>query len=119
MNKTYKIDAANKRLGRLATEIAVILRGKNQPSFLPYKLSENKVIVFNTAKIILTGKKFEDKKYIRHTGYLGGIKEVKFKELFKRDPSEPLRRAVYGMLPKNKLRDKMIKNLKLYAGEEK
>jgi len=119
MSKTYKIDAADKRLGRLATEIATILRGKNQPSFLPYKLSQNKVIVFNTAKIVLTGKKFEDKKYIRHTGYLGGIKEVKFKELFKRDPSEPLRRAVYGMLPKNKLRDKMIKNLKLYAGEEK
>jgi len=119
MSKTYKIDAADKRLGRLATEIATILRGKNQPSFLPYKLSQNKVIVFNTAKIVLTGKKFEDKKYIRHTGYLGGIKEVKFKELFKRDPSEPLRRAVYGMLPKNKLRDKMIKNLKLYAEDYK
>jgi large subunit ribosomal protein L13 len=117
MSKTYKIDAAGKILGRLATEIANILRGKNQASFLPYKLSENRVIVFNTAKIVVTGKKFEDKKYIRHTGYMGGLKEVKYKELFKKDPSEPLKRAVYGMLPKNKLRDKMIKNLKLYAGD--
>lgn len=111
----YKIDAANKRLGRLATEIVSILRGKNNPDFFPHKLSNNKVIVFNTSKIIVTGKKYEDKKYYRHSGYLGGIREKSFKELFEQDPSEPLRRAVYGMLPINKLRDKIIKNLKLYA----
>jgi len=112
----YKIDATNKKLGRLASQIAVFLRGKNQPDFLPYKLSDNKVIVFNTAKIIITGKKFENKKYYRYSGYPGGIKEISFEDLFKKDPNEPLRRAVYGMLPKNKLRDKIIKNLKLYAG---
>lgn len=119
MAKTYRIDATNKRLGRLASEIAFILGGKNQPDFLPYKLSNNKVIVFNTAKIIVSGKKFENKKYFRHSGYPGGIKVITFKDLFEKDPNEPLRRAVHGMLPKNKLRDKMIKNLKLYAQESK
>ena len=117
MSKTYKIDASNKKLGRLATEIASILQGKNQPEFLPYKLSNNKVIVFNTTKIVVTGKKFENKKYFHHSGYPGGIKEISFKDLFEKDPNEPLKKAVHGMLPKNKLRDKMIKNLKLYAKE--
>ena len=114
----YKIDATNKKLGRLAAEIATVLRGKNQPGFLPYKLSNNEVIVFNIAKIVVSGKKFEDKKYFRHSGYLGSLKTVAFKDLFKKDPNKVLRKAVYGMLPKNKLRDKMIKNLKLYVGEE-
>lgn len=118
-NKTYTIDASNKILGRLATEMVMILRGKDEPDFLPYKLSNNKVVVFNTGKIILTGKKFEKKEYIRHSGYLGGITSIKFKDLFKRDPNEVFKKAVYRMLPKNKLRDKMIKNLKLYAGEIK
>jgi len=118
MSKTYKIDATDKKLGRLASEIASILRGKNRADFLPYKLSDNKVIVFNTAKIVVTGKKFEDKIYYRHSGYPGGIKEINFKDLFEKDPNEPLRKAIYGMLPKNKLRDKMLKNLKLYAKEE-
>lgn len=113
----HKIDAANKRLGKLATEIVIILRGKNSPDFFPYKLSNNKVIVFNTSKMIVTGKKYENKKYYRHSGYLGGIREKSFKELFEQDPNEPLRIAVYGMLPKNKLRDKIIKNLKSYAGD--
>jgi large subunit ribosomal protein L13 len=118
MSRIYKIDATDRKLGRLATEIASILHGKNNPDFLPYKLSDNKVIVFNTAKIKVTGKKFEDKKYYHYSGYPGGIKETNFKTLFERDPNEPLRRAVFGMLPKNKLRDKMLKNLKLYAREE-
>jgi large subunit ribosomal protein L13 len=118
-NKTYTIDASNRILGRLATEMVMILRGKDEPDFLPYKLSNNKVVVFNTGKIILTGKKFEKKEYIRHSGYLGGITSIKFKDLFKRDPNEVFKKAVYRMLPKNKLRDKMIKNLKLYAGEIK
>jgi large subunit ribosomal protein L13 len=117
MAQTYKIDASGERLGRLAVRVASLLRGKDQPDFLAYKVSNNKVIVFNTTKIVISGKKFENKKYFRHSGYPGGIKEVSFKDLFERDPNEPLKRAVYGMLPKNKLRDKMIKNLKLYAGE--
>jgi large subunit ribosomal protein L13 len=113
----YKINAVNKKLGRLASEIAVLLRGKNQANFLPYKAGNNKVIVFNTSKIVVSGKKFENKKYYRHSGYPGGLKEKTFKEIFEKDPNEPLRRAVYGMLPQNKLRDKIIKNLKLYAGD--
>lgn len=115
--KTYKIDASGKILGRLASEVATILRGKNQPDFLPYKLSDNKVMVFNTSKIVVTGKKYEQKEYIRHSGYLGGIKSTKFKDLFEKSPNEVFKKAVYRMLPKNKLRDKMIKNLKLYAEE--
>ncbi len=117
MSKIYKIDAANKKLGRLASEIAFLLRGKNQPDFAPHKFPNNKVIVFNTKNIVISGKKYENKKYFRYSGYPGGIKFKTFKELFENDPNDPLRRAVYGMLPKNKLRDKMIKNLKLYEGE--
>ena len=116
-NKTYKIDATDRKLGRLATEIAVILRGKNSPDFLPHKLSDNKVIVFNTSKMVVTGKKFEEKKYYRYSGYPGGLRTDTFEDLFKKDPNEPLKKAIYGMLPTNKLRDKMLKNLKLYAGE--
>lgn len=117
MKKIYKIDATDKKLGRLASEIASILRGKNRADFLPYKVSDNKVIVFNVAKIVVTGKKLKDKIYYRHSGYPGGIKEINFEDLFEKDPNEPLRKAIYGMLPKNKLRDKMLKNLKLYAKE--
>ena len=119
INETYIIDASGKRLGRLATEVARILIGKNKPDFLPYKLSNSKVIVFNTAKIVLSGDKFTDKRYYRHSGYLGGIKFSTFNELFDRDPNYPFKKAVYRMLPKNKLRDKMIRNLKLYAENHK
>lgn len=117
MARTYKIDAAGNRLGRLASEIAVLLRGKNKADFLPYKFSNNQVIVFNTSKMIVSGKKYTDKNYYRHSGYLGGIRSKTFKELFESNPNEPLRIAVLGMLPKNKLRAKMIKNLKLYTDE--
>jgi len=118
-NEPYIIDAAGKTLGRLATKIATILQGKNKPDFLPYKLSSNKVIVFNVVKIIITGNKVEGKKYYRHSGYLGGIKFSTFREVFEKNPLKPFHKAVYRMLPKNKLRDKMIKNLKLYAGDYK
>jgi len=119
ISNIYKIDASDKILGRLASQIAVILRGKNSPEFAPYKLSSNKVIVFNTSKIVVTGKKYENKEYIRHSGYLGGIKITKFKDLFEKNPNEVFKKAVYRMLPKNKLRDKTIKNLKLYARDYK
>ncbi|MDP2947745.1 MAG: 50S ribosomal protein L13 [Nanoarchaeota archaeon] len=118
MAKEYKIDASGKKLGALATEIAVYLRGKNSADFVPYKMSGNKVIVFNTEKIIYSGNKMEDKIYRRHTGYPGGVREIALKDLIKKDPSEPLKKAVYDMLPKNTLRSKVIKNLELYAGEE-
>lgn len=117
MSKIYKIDATNKRLGRLASEIAVVLRGKNKADFLPYKFNNNQVVVFNTSKMIVSGKKYTDKLYQRHSGYLGGIKSRTYEQIFENNPSEPLRKAVFGMLPKNKLRSKMIKNLKLYADE--
>jgi large subunit ribosomal protein L13 len=117
MPKTYTIDAANKVLGRLATEVAVFLRGKNEVDFAANKVGGNKVIVFNTSKMIFTGNKMKDKKYYSHSGYPGGVRTMKLKDLVKKDPSEPLKRAVYDMLPKNKLRDKFIKQLKLYAEE--
>lgn len=119
MAKTYTIDASNKILGRLASEIAVILRGKNNTNFAANRVSENRVIVFNTSKMSFSGNKLENKKYQSYSGYPGGIRTIILKDLFKKDPSEPLKRAVYNMLPKNKLRAKIIKNLTLYAEEIK
>ena len=110
--ETRTIDAAGKVLGRLATEIAILLRGKNKPDFAPNKDTGDFVIVKNVDRIKLTGKKFEQKIYYRHTGYLGGLKEVPLKKLFEKNPAEILRKAVFGMLPKNKLRAKQIKRLK-------
>lgn len=117
-NKTYKIDASGKILGRLAVEIATLLRGKNKPDFAPHLDLRNNIIVTNTSKIKVTGKKTELKKYYRHSGYLGSIRETTYKDLFKKDSNKILRKAVYGMLPKNKLRAKMIKRLKLYKHAE-
>jgi len=111
--KTHTIDAANKVLGRLATEIAILLRGKNKIDFAPNKDIGDFVVVKNIKKIKVTGKKFEKKIYYHHTGYLGGLKETPFKKLFKKDPGEVLKKAVFGMLPKNKLRAKQIKRLKI------
>jgi len=98
-------------LGRLATEIAVALRGKDKPSFRPYLILGDKVVVKNASKMVITGKKLEQKVYQRHTGYLGHLKTVSMKELFLKNPSEILKKAVYGMLPKNKLRNTWMKNL--------
>ena len=119
MAKTYTINASGRILGRLATEVAVLLRGKNNPDFAANLVSGNKVIVFNTSKMTFSGNKLENKKYQHYSGYPGGISTILLKDLFKKDPSEPLKRAVYNMLPKNKLRAKFIKNLILYAGEIK
>jgi len=110
--KTHTIDAAGKVLGRLASEIAVLLRGKNNPHFVPYLDGGDFVAVKNVNRIKVTGKKAEQKKYYRHSGYLGGLKEITFKKIFEKDPSLVLKKAVFGMLPKNKLRAKMIKRLK-------
>lgn len=110
--ETQTIDATGKVLGRLATEIAIFLRGKHKPDFLPYKDAGDFVIVKNVDKLRITGKKIEQKKYFRHSKYLGGVKEIPLKTLFKEKPAEVLRRAVVGMLPKNRLRAQMIKRLK-------
>jgi len=108
-----KIDATNQSLGRLASKVASILRGKTSPKFQPYILSSGKVLVENARKIKLTGKKMEQKKYYHYSGYPGGLKEKKVKDIFQKNPSEVLRRAVWGMLPKNRLRKEMIKNLEI------
>lgn len=110
--KTYTIDATGKVLGRLAAEIAVLLRGKNKPGFLPYEDVGDSVTVKNIEKIVISGKKIEQKKYYRHSGYPGGFKEIPMKMVFEKKPVEVFRRAVFGMLPKNKLRAQQIKRLK-------
>jgi len=115
--KEYKLNAAGKILGRLASEVAVLLRGKNSAKFLPHITPQNEVTVFNIDKIKVTGKKMKQKIYRHHSGYPGGLKEESLKNLFERDSRKVLRRAVYGMLPRNRTRDKTIKNLKLYKGE--
>jgi large subunit ribosomal protein L13 len=109
---THTIDAKDKSLGRIATGIAVLLRGKQKPEFVPYKDIGDFVVVKNIEKVRITGKKMEQKKYYHHSGWMGGLKEISLKDLFKKNPSEVLKKAVYGMLPKNKLRSEQIKRLK-------
>jgi len=110
--ETRTIDATNKVLGRLAAEIAVLLRGKHKTDFAPHKDIGDVVIVENVAQLKFTGRKMEQKKYYRHSGYPGGLKEIPLKKLFEKNPSEVLKEAVFGMLPRNKLRAKIIKRLK-------
>jgi len=110
--ETFVVDAKGKVLGRLATEIVAILRGKNSPDFMPNKDSDNYVVVKNIEKIVVTGNKMEDKKYFHHTGYLGGDKHIPMKTIFEKNPGEILKKAVSGMLPKNRLRDKQLKRIK-------
>ncbi len=110
--KTHTIDATGKVLGRLATEVAVLLRGKDNPGFLLYKDAGDDVIIKNVEKIIISGKKMDQKKYYHHSGYPGGLKEVSMKKIFNKNPSEILKKAVMGMLPKNRLRPRQIKRLK-------
>jgi len=112
----YKIDASEKILGRLASEVAILLRGKNGPQFNPARLSGNRVIVFNTDRIHVTGKKLLQKLYRRHSGYHGGLKEVQLKDLMARDSRLVLRHAVWGMLPKNRSRKVVITHLILHKG---
>ncbi len=111
--KTYTIDATGKILGRLASEIAILLQGKHKPNYLPYKDTGDFVVVKNIRQIKLTGKKIEQKKYYRHSTYMGGLKETSLKKLLVQDPGEILRKAISGMLPKNKLRKIRIKRLKI------
>jgi large subunit ribosomal protein L13 len=115
--KTHTIDAADKVLGRLASEIAILLQGKHKPDFLPYKDMGDFVIVKNVEKIRLTGKKIDQKKYYRHSGYLGHLKEIPIKKVLAQKPEEILKRAVAGMLPKNRLRKIRLKRLKFRYGK--
>ncbi len=116
--KWYLIDASGKTLGRLSTQIAMILMGKNKPNYTPNIISGDMVVVINSAKIKVSGNKLTDKFYYRHSGYPGGIKETSLRELLQKDPNQVIRHAVAGMLPKNKLQAQMLKNLKVYASTE-
>lgn len=118
VRKWYVVDATDISLGRLASQVASVLRGKNKPEFTPYVDCGDHVIVINADKIVLTGKKAEQKYYRYHTGYVGGLKEVVYKDLLKNKPEFVIMQAVKGMLPKNTLGRKMIKKLKVYAGDK-
>ncbi len=113
-----EIDAAGLTLGRLASDVAVRLMGKDKPSYTAHVVCGDKVIVTNCAKVKVTGNKMTDKMYYSHSGYPGGLKEINLKDLMVKDPTAAVRHAVKGMLPKNKLQAKMLSNLKLYAGSE-
>ncbi len=116
--KWYVIDADGKVLGRLATEVAKLLKGKHKPTYSTHMDVGDHVIVINTDKMILTGNKLEDKIYRRHTGYIGNMKEESAKEVMAKDSTKALMLAVKGMLPKNSLGRKMLTKLRLYAGSE-
>ena len=111
--KTLEIDVSGKSLGRVATQIAIVLQGKDKADYTPYKDEGDLVVIKNIEKIVFTGDKAEQKKYFSHSGYLGNDKLTPLKKIFARDPGEILKRAVWNMLPKNKLRDKRIKRLKV------
>ena len=113
----FLIDANNRVLGRLATQVASILRGKNKTIFDPSQDFGDYVIVVNAEKIKVTGNKEEQKLYRHHTGYPGSLKEIPYKEMKKKKPEIIIEKAVKGMLPKNKLSNKMIKKLKVYCGD--
>jgi large subunit ribosomal protein L13 len=116
--KWYVVDAEGRTLGRLATEIAKILRGKNKPQYTPHVDVGDFVVVVNAEKVVVTGKKAEQKVYRRHSGYPGGMKETSYGRMMERRPAEILRRAVYGMMPKTRLARQQLRKLKIYAGPE-
>jgi len=114
----YVIDAKDKVLGRVASEVARRLRGKHKPEFTPHVDTGDYIVVVNAADIVVTGTKTQDKKYYRHTGYPGGIRATNFEKLQQRFPGRAIQKAVKGMLPKGPLGYAMIKKLKVYAGAE-
>lgn len=116
--KWYVVDAEGKPLGRLASEVASILRGKNKPEFTPHVDTGDHVIVINAEKVVLTGKKLEQKYYRHHSLYPGGMKEIQYKHLMETRPEKAIELAVKGMLPKNSLGRQMYRKLKVYKGSE-
>ena len=116
--KWYVVDAAGVPLGRLASRVASVLRGKNKPTFTPNVDTGDFVIVINTDKAVLTGKKLENKFYRYHTGYIGGLKEISYKKMMAEKSDLAVYEAVRGMLPKNSLGRQMLKKLKVYNGAE-
>ena len=116
--KWYVVDAAGVPLGRLATKVASVLRGKHKPTYTPNVDTGDFVIVINTDKVVLTGKKLEDKYYRYHSGYIGGLKEIPYKKLMAEKSDLAVYEAVKGMLPKNSLGRVMLKKLRVYKGAE-
>jgi large subunit ribosomal protein L13 len=114
----YIIDAEGKTLGRLATQVATYLLGKHKVQFSPHLDCGDNIVIINAAKITVTGNKLEDKKYYRHSGYPGGIKETSLAELIERNPASAIEKAVTGMLPKNRLTDDRLRRLKVYPTAE-
>jgi large subunit ribosomal protein L13 len=116
--KWYLVDAEDKILGRLATQIATRLRGKHKPIFTPHADTGDFIVVVNAEKVALSGKKWDKKIYYRHSGYIGGLKEISARKLLEKKPEDVLRFAVRGMLPKNSLGRRQLKKLKIYVGPE-
>lgn len=116
--KWYVVDAEGCTLGRLTSEIAKVLRGKNKPEYTPHIDTGDYVVVINAEKIKVTGKKLDQKIYTHHTGYIGGLKEITLRRMMDTKPSEVVKHAVKGMLPKNALGRQMFKKLHVYAGAE-
>ena len=114
----YLVDAQNKTLGRLSTEIASRLRGKHKPIFTPHVDTGDYIVVVNASKIRVTGKKLTDKIYYKHTGYIGNLKSENLETMLKKYPERVLMKSVRGMLPKSKLGNAMIKKLRVFAGPE-
>jgi large subunit ribosomal protein L13 len=111
------VDAAGQTVGRLATQLASVLRGKHKPDFTPNQAGGDFVIVVNADKVVFTGRKLDQKVYTRYTGYQGGLKLTTAREMLDKHPERVLEKAVWGMLPKNRLGRKLIRRLKVYAGE--
>jgi large subunit ribosomal protein L13 len=116
--KWYVVDAENKVLGRLATQIAVRLRGKHKPIYTPHADTGDFIVVVNAKKVAMTGSKLDRKMYYRHSGYVGGLKQISARKLLEKKPEEIIRYAVKRMLPKNSLGRRQLKKLKIYAGPE-
>lgn len=116
--KWYIIDAAGKTLGRLASEAASIIRGKHKPQFTPHVDTGDFVVIINAEQVVLTGKKLQNKKYYRHSMYPGGLKVTSAQDMLSTKPERVLEHAIHGMLPKNRLGDKMKLKLNVYAGAE-
>ena len=116
--KWYVVDAAGVPLGRLASQVAAVLRGKNKPTFTPHVDCGDYVIVINTDKVVLTGRKAEKKLYTYYTGYIGGLKQTPYGEMLEKKSDTVVYEAVKGMLPKNSLGRKMVKKLRVYKGAE-
>lgn len=114
----YLVDAAGKTLGRLASRIATLLRGKHRPNFTPHMDMGDYVVVVNAEKVVLTGRKREQKVYYHHSGYFGGLKRIPFERMLEKHPDRVIRLAVWGMLPHNRLGRAMLRKLKVYAGPE-